>query len=166
MIPNNICEALYALPGGVVEPRRQPICKPVMAAIVGAVLLIINLLAIDDKSGALGMTLMVAGITMLIFGIILTAVRLTSDKRVPYHTPTKRYMCYRERYYDRAQLEMLKKYVASGDRMMINSLQTGNVAAITLVEYSSADDSLVAYALYEYFEFDNRLIGEIKIIRR
>ena len=75
-------------------------------------------------------------------------------------------MCYRERYYDRAQLEMLKKYVASGDRMMIDSLQTGNVAAITLEEYSSADDSLVAYALYEYFEFDNRLIGEIKIIRR
>lgn len=166
MIETNICEALYALPGGVVVPRRQPIGKPAMAAIVGAVLLVINFLAINDKSGALGMMLMVAGITLLLFGIIIIAVRLTSDKRVPYHTPSKRYMCYCERYYDRAQLEMLKKYVASGDRVMIDSLQTGNVAAITLVEYSSADDSLVAYALYEYFEFDNRLIGQVKIIRR
>ena len=42
MIEHNICEALYALPGGVVEPRRQPVCKPILATIVGAVLLFIN----------------------------------------------------------------------------------------------------------------------------
>lgn len=166
MIEHNICEALYALPGGVVEPRRQPVCKPILATIVGAVLLFINFLAIDDKSGALGMTLMVAGITLLLFGIVVTIARLTSDKRIPYHTPSKRYMRYSERYYDRAQLEMLKKYVSSGDRLMIDSLQTSNVAAITLVEYHSADDTLIAYAIYEYYEFDNRLISEIKIIQR
>lgn len=166
MIEHNICEALYALPGGVVEPRRQPVCKPILATIVGAVLLFINFLAIDDKSGALGMTLMVAGITLLLFGIVVTIARLTSDKRIPYHTPSKRYMRYSERYYDRAQLEMLKKYVSSGDRLMIDSLQTGNVAAITLVEYHSVDDTLIAYAIYEYYEFDNRIISEIKIIQR
>lgn len=166
MIEHNICEALYALPGGVVEPRRQPVCKPILATIVGAVLLFINFLAIDDKSGALGMTLMVAGITLLLFGIVVTIARLTSDKRIPYHTPSKRYMRYSERYYDRAQLEMLKKYVSSGDRLMIDSLQTSNVSAITLVEYHSVDDTLIAYAIYEYYEFDNRLISEIKIIQR
>ena len=40
MIAHEICEALYALPGGAVEPRRRSIFKPAMFAIVGVVLFV------------------------------------------------------------------------------------------------------------------------------
>ena len=166
MITNDICKVLYALPGGVVVPRRQPLTKPLVATILGAVLLIINLVAIDDKAGALSMLTMVVGITLLMVGIIMIVVRLTSSTRVPYHTPSKRYMCYDERYYDRAQLAELKRYVAAGDRAKIEALPTGNISAVTLVECSAADDSLVAMAIYEYIELENRLVDSVKIIAR
>ena len=166
MITNDICKVLYALPGGVVVPRRQPITKPLMTTILGAVLLIINLVAIDDRAGALSMFTMLAGVTLLIVGLVLIVVRLTSSTRVPYHTPSKRYMCYDERYYDRAQLAELRRYVDRGDRAKIDALPTGNISAVTLVECSAADDSLVALAIYEYIEFENRLVERVKVIAR
>ena len=57
MITEDICKALYALPGGVVTPRRRTIVIPAVAAAVGVVLLIINFLAIDDSDSITAMTL-------------------------------------------------------------------------------------------------------------
>ena len=88
-----ISEALYALPGGVVEARRRPIFKPMALALVGVVLLIINTVAIDSSMEALSMLLLVAGVGLAGYGIVVSAMRLVSDERVPYHTPSKRYMC-------------------------------------------------------------------------
>lgn len=160
----DICRALYALPAGVVSARRQPVCRPTIIALAGAALLVLNFALIDDKSGAVGMSLMVAGEAMLLYGAIIAIMRLTSDTRVPYHTATKRYMRFRERYYDRKQLAALQKAVADGDSAGIEALPTGNVAAITLVECYAPDRSIVAYALYEYTDFDNRLIGEVRLV--
>lgn len=164
MIIEDICKALYALPTGVVSARRQPVCRPTIIALVGAALLVLNFALVDDKSGAVGMTLMVAGVAMLLYGAIIAIVRLASDKCVPYHEATKRYMRFKERYYDREHLAELQKAVARGDRAGIEALPTGNVAAITLVECYAPDRSIVAYALYEYSNFDNKLIGEVKLV--
>ena len=166
MILEDISRALYALPSGVVVERRQPVYRPMLIAVVGAVLLVVNFLLVDDKSGAMGMSLMVAGIAMLLYGVIVAITRLTSDKREPYHTPTKRYMHTKERYYDREYLVALQKAVARGDSAGIEALPAGNVAAITLVECYSHDRSIVAYAIYEYVNFDYMLIGEVKLIVR
>ena len=164
MITGDICKALYALPTGVVAARRQSVCRPTVIALVGAALLVLNFVLVDDKSGAMGMSLMVAGITMLIYGVVIAIVHLMSDRRVPYHKTTKRYMRFRERYYDREQLAELQKAVARGDRAGIEALPQGNVAAITLVECYAHDRSIVAYAIYEYTNFDNKLIGEVKLV--
>ena len=61
----DICEALYALPGGVVEPRRRPIVKPLAIAILGIVLLAIDIVAVDDESDALSMLLIVSAMAQL-----------------------------------------------------------------------------------------------------
>ena len=54
MILEDISRALYALPSGVVVERRQPVYRPMLIAVVGAVLLVVNFLLVDDKSGAMG----------------------------------------------------------------------------------------------------------------
>ena len=164
MIKQDICKALYALPGGVVEPRRQPICGPVVAALIGAALLVVNVVALDDKSGAVGMTLMVVGVAMLLYGAFVALVRRSSDDRTPYHTPSKGYFQSRERYYDRAQLSELQRAISRGDKGAIDALPNGNVAAITLVECWTKDRSIEAYGIYEYAEFGYRLIGEVKVV--
>ena len=164
MIANDICKALCALPGDGVELRHRPITTPITIMVIGIVLLIINIVAIDDKSSALSMLLLIAGISMLGYGGITTIMRRTNDQLVPYLTSTKRYMDYRERYYDRSQLDTLQLYLAVGDESKLEEIPTSNISAIVLAEYRANDNSIVAYALYEYVDFDYRLIGDVKII--
>lgn len=158
-----ICEALYALPGGVVEPRRRPIVKPLMIAILGIVLLIINSVVVDSSIEALSMFLIVAGVGLLGYGIVVVAMRRMSDERVPYHKPTKRYMYYTESYYDRDHLAEVQRALASGNESALAAIETSNIAAITLVGYRSADNSIAAYALYQYIDMEHCIIGDVKI---
>lgn len=158
-----ISEALYALPGGVVESRRRPIFKPMALALVGVVLLIINTVAIDSSMEALSMLLLVVGVGLAGYGIVVSAMRLVSDERVPYHTPSKRHMCYSERYYDRSQLEALQSALKRGDEDALASIPTSNISAITLVGYRSKDGSIVAYALYHYIDMEYCMIGDVYI---
>ena len=159
-----ICEALYALPGGVVEPRRQPIIKPLVIALLGIVLLIINFVAIDSSMEALSMLFLVVGVGFLGYGAIVTALRCASDERVPYHTSTKRYMSYSERYYDRSQLGALQSALSRKDESALATIERSNVSSIILVCYRTADNSIAAYALYHYVDMEYCMIGDVVIV--
>lgn len=52
-----------------------------------------------------------------------------------------------------------------GDESAIASIETSNVAAITLVSYRATDNSLAAYALYHYVDMEYCLIDEVSIRR-
>lgn len=158
-----ICEALYALPGGVVESRRRPIFKPVTLVFIGIVLLVINFVAIDSSMEALSMLLLVLGVGLMIYGIIVVVMRRGSEEDVPYHTPSKSYMRYSERYYDHSQLGKLQSAIESGARSEIDSIDTSNISAIILACYRSADGSIVAYGLYHYVDMEYCLIGDVAI---
>ena len=162
----DVCEALYALPGGAVTPRRRPIVKPVAIAILGLVLLAIDVVAVADDMDALSMLLIVAGIALACYGAVVSLVRLCGDDRVPYHLPSRGYMSRTERYYHRDQLFYIEAALARGDRAAIDAMPTTNVAMVTLVGYHAADDSLDAYALYEYVDMETRIIGDVKIMMR
>ena len=164
---NIICEALYALPEGRVVARRKSIVSPLFTAIVGIVLLVINFTLIDDSAGALAMTLMVAGITMIAYGLIVSIARACSSASIPYDTKSKRYMKYRERYFERTMLNPLRKAIANGDNEALETMPTTNVSAITLAEYYTPDGKLAAYAIYEYADMDvQRIVGDVHIVAK
>lgn len=160
----DICEALYALPGDVVVSRRRSMMKPIAYLCAGIVLFIINFVAIEDKSGALGMLLMICGIALVAYGIFAIIARFADSEGVPYDTEARRYMVRRERYYDHELLSSLSDAVARGDREAIDSMPTTNVARLTLVEYRTPGTNRTAWAIYEYIDFANRLYGEVKIL--
>lgn len=160
----DICEALYALPGGVVVSRRRSLLKPIAYLCAGIVLFIINLVAVEDKNGALGMLLMVGGIALAAYGIFAIIACFAASEGVPYDTEARRYMVRRERYYDHELLKPLSDAVARGDKEAIDSMPTTNVARLTLVEYRTPGTGRTAWAIYEYVDFANRLYGEVKIV--
>lgn len=160
----DICEALYALPGGVVVERRRSMMKPIAYLCLGIVLCIINFVAVEDKNGALGMLLMVCGIALVAYGIFAIIARFAASEGVPYDTEARRYMVRRERYFDHELLKPLSDAVARGDREAIDSMPTTNVARLTLVEYRTPGTNRTAWAIYEYVDFSNRLYGEVKIV--
>ena len=81
MKTNDICEALYALPGGVVEARRRPVVKPLAIALAGAALLVVDTVAIDSDSGNLDAAMLLCGSTMLLWGLIAATTRLFGEGR-------------------------------------------------------------------------------------
>jgi len=164
MNTENICKALYALPGGVVAPRKEGVTTPIVLAITGIALLIINSTVLSDTADALSMTLLCAGIALIIYGIIAVMMRLNSSRRVPYDNEARSYMKCRERYYDRELVAALRRAIADGDIETIDSMPTTNIAAVTLVEYRSSRRR--AYGLYEYGEAEYRPLSEPKIINK
>ncbi len=92
MKTNDICEALYALPGGVVEARRRPVVKPLAIALAGAALLVVDTVATDSDSGNLDAAMLLIGSTMLLWGLIAATTRLFGQDRVPYYRPDGVYL--------------------------------------------------------------------------
>jgi hypothetical protein len=48
----------------------------------------------------------------------------------------------------------------------IDILRTSNISALTLAEYRTKDGSLRALALYEYIDYEDRLVSEVTIIEK
>ncbi len=163
MKTNDICEALYALPGGVVEARRRPVVKPLAIALAGAALLVVDTVAIDSDSGNLDAAMLLIGSTMLLWGLIEATTRLFGQDRVPYYRPDGVYLRRRERYYRHEQLTELRRAVIEGDQKAIDALPETNVSAVTLVEYVSPRSAMRARRVYAYAEFDRRPIGDTVI---
>ena len=138
MKTNDICEALYALPGGVVEARRRPVVKPLAIALAGAALLVVDTVAIDSDSGNLDAAMLLIGSTVLLWGLIAATTRLFGQDRAPYYRPDGVYLRRRERYYRHEQLTELRRAVIEGDQKAIDALAETNVSAVTLVVRLSA----------------------------
>jgi hypothetical protein len=164
MNTENICKALYALPGGVVTPKPESIARQVIVAGLGIALLIFNYTLVDDSAETLSMALLTLGIGMILYGVVVGVVRHSSHRNVPYDNQAKCFMRYRERYYDRGFIEPIRRALESGDVEAIEIMPTTNIASVVLVEYSS--NKRRAYALYEYGDQEYRPIGNPRIINK
>jgi hypothetical protein len=160
MITEDICKALYALPGGVVTPRRRTIVIPAVAAAVGVVLLIINFLAIDDSDSITAMTLISIGVLLLLYGVITAILRLVSKQTSPYDVEAGCFMHCEEHYYDAKHLAVILKAMEHDDMEAIERLSETNISSLILIIYSSPAKMRTAYALYEYRDFGYRLVQE------
>ena len=166
MIRQDICEALYALPNGVVQPRRRSVVRPLCIAFIGVAVMVANVIFTGFSNDALSMLLVVVGVSLVLYGIIAMMMRMVGDEQAPYHTPSRCYMKYREHYYSHEKLAELKVAISMHDIEHIDSIETSSISAITLAECSTKDGTMVAYALYEYDNYEDRLVGEVKIIRK
>lgn len=164
MNTDNICKALYALPGGVVTPKRESVATQIVVALVGVAILVVNSLLVDDSAEVVSMALLTIGVGMIIYGVLVAIVRRSSHREVPYDNEARSYMRYRERYYDRGLIEPIRRALESGDVEAIEIMPTTNIASVVLVEYSS--NKRRAYALYEYGDQEYRPIGNPRIVNK
>ena len=165
MIRQEICEALYALPNGVVQPRRRPIKRPVITAIVGVALLITALLMPSTKEGMLEMALIIGGGVLMLYGLCVVIIRYINHDTAPYHTPSRSYMSYRERYYTIDKSSELKAAIAGKDYNRLEAVETSNISTLIVAECRSKDGSIVALALYEYAIFEHLMVDRVTIIQ-
>lgn len=162
MNTDNICKALYALPGGAITPKSESIASQMIIALVGVALLTINSLFVDPRLDSLFMALLTCGVAMVLYGIVVGGVRYARGRKVPYDNELREYMKYRERYFDREFIRPIMRALERGDIEALDTMPTTNIAQVVLVEYSSKYRK--AYSLMEYHDTEYRVIGEPTIL--
>jgi hypothetical protein len=135
-------------------------------ALAGVAVVVANVMFTGFSNDTLSMLLTVVGASLMLYGLVVTMMRVAGDERVPYHTPSNRYMEYREHCYSREELAELTDAIAKHDTARIDNIKTSSISAITLAECSTKDGTLVAYALYEYDNYEDRPVGKVKIIHK
>ena len=160
----DMCEALYALPGGVVVRRRKPIAMPTALLVAGVVFLIINSqIEASAEMMNLKSALVLFGAVMAVVGAVILTLRMTGGAGAPYHAADGCYLKCKELKFNKEKSAHLRDLVNRGDFTTLRSLPEDGVSAVTVVMYSSPRSGFCAAQVFEYFELELRAVSELKV---
>ena len=159
-----MCEALYALPGGVVVKRRKPIAMPAVLLVAGVALLIINSqIEASAEMMNLKSALVLFGAMMAVVGTVILVLRMMGGAGAPYHAADGCYLKCKELKFNKEKSAQLRDLVNRGDFTTLRSLPEDGVSAVTVVMYSSPRSGFCAAQVFEYFELELRAVSQLRV---
>ena len=160
----DMCEALYALPGGVVVKRRKPIAMPAVQLVAGVALLIINSqIEASAEMMNLKSALVLFGAVAAVVGAVIMALRMMGGAGAPYHAADGCYLKCKELKFNKEKSAQLRDLVNRGDFTTLRSLPEDGVSAVTVVMYSSPRSGFCAAQVFEYFELELRAVSQLRV---
>ena len=160
----DMCEALYALPGGVVVKRRKPIAMPAALLVAGVALLIINSqIGASAEMMNLKSALVLFGAVAAVVGAVIMALRMMGGAGAPYHAADGCYLKCKELKFNKEKSAHLRDLVNRGDFTTLRSLPEDGVSAVTVVMYSSPRSGFCAAQVFEYFELELRAVSQLRV---
>ena len=160
----DMCEALYALPGGVVVRRRKPIAMPAALLVAGVALLIINSqIEASAEMMNLKSALVLFGAVAAVVGAVILALRMMGGAGAPYHAADGCYLKCKELKFNKEKSAQLSDLVNRGDFTTLRSLPEDGVSAVTVVMYSSPRSGFCAAQVFEYFELELRAVSQLRV---
>ena len=160
----DMCEALYALPGGVVVRRRKPIAMPAALLVAGVALLIINS-QIEASAEMMNIksALVLFGAVAAVVGAVILALRMMGGAGAPYHAADGCYLKCKELKFNKEKSAQLRDLVNRGDFTTLRSLPEDGVSAVTVVMYTSPRSGFCAAQVFEYFELELRAVSQLRV---
>lgn len=158
-------EALYALPNGVVEPRRKPVIIPMLIAIAGVVLLGANtMLPASADYANLKSALILFGAVLVVVGVIMCVVRFSGNSSTPWHVQDGCFLKKEELKFVKERGSKVRDLVSKGDFATLRSLPEDGVSAVTVVMYSSPRSKFCAAQVFEYVDLELQPVTGIKVV--
>lgn len=165
MAKYDMCEALYALPGGVIAERRRSVAVPLLLTVAGAAMLVVNeFVGGSSDYSNLKSALLLFGATLVIAGGIVTAVRLFGGSGIPYHTGEGCYLVRKELRFGKDKAAEVADAVRRGDFDALGAIPEAGVSAITAVLYTSKSGGFKAGQAFEYVELEVRPLCDMKVV--
>ena len=160
----DMCEALYALPGGVVVKRRKPIAVPALLLAAGVAILVINSqIEASAEMMNLKSALVLFGAVAAVVGAVMLALRLTGSSGAPYHAADGCYLQCKELKFNKEKSAQLRDLVNRGDFATLRSIGQSDISALTVIEYSSPKSRVVACQAFEYLELELRPVCDLML---
>ena len=96
-----ICEAMYALPGGVVVKRRKSQLRAAVLFIAGVALVVVNNMYGAELTNNMRSAIVFIGGLLILSGMVMAAIQLFGSGGVPFHKDKHCYLVFEELYFDR-----------------------------------------------------------------
>lgn len=166
MVKYDMCEALYALPGGTVIPHKKPLMMPLLTTIVGVALLAINGLGLAGAdSPNLKSALVLFGVVFALAGGIILIIRLAGKSTMPYHKKDGCFLRREELKFRKDQKTTVTELLRKGDFTNLRQIPSNGVSAFVVVIYSSPKSGYIAAQAFEYLDLEFQPASELKIIQ-
>ena len=158
-------EALYALPGGIIKPCRKPVVVPLLVAIAGLVILIVNtMIPAEAEYANLKSAVILFGATFVLVGTIITVLRFKGNQNAPWHIQDACFLKKEELKFVKERSSMVRDLVRKGDFTTLRSFPDDGVSAVTVVIYSSPRSGFCAAQVFEYIDLELQPVDKIKIV--
>ena len=158
-------EALYALPGGVVQPRRKPVALPLLVAIAGLAMMVANaMLPKSVEYANLKSALVLFGVLFALVGAIVCFIRFSGRSNAPWHVQDGCFLKKEVLKFVKERSSMVRDLVRKGDFATLRSLPDDGVSAVTVVLYSSPRGGFCAAQVFEYVDLELQPVDKIMIV--
>ena len=161
----DIVEALYALPDGVVVPRRKSCLIPLVILLAGVLLFVVNNTipkSVDYTN--LKSAVVLFGAVFVILGVVLLVLRMGKGGLAPFHAKDGCFLAKRVLKFEKQKQAQVVEFVKSGDIESLCNMPTDDVSVVTVVVYSSPKSSFCAVQPYEYHDFELHPLCGLKVI--
>ena len=165
MAKYDMCEALYALPEGKIQPRRKPIAMPLMITLAGAAMVAVNIWVLAGYDiPNLKSALVLFGWVGIMVGGAMLASRLSGKSLAPYHKEDGCFLRREKLKFNKDQKTTVLELVGKGDFTTLRSLPEDGVSAVTVVIYSSPRSKFCAAQVFEYIDLELQPVDDLKIV--
>lgn len=164
MDKNNLSEALYALPGGVVVRRKKSPVLSLVVLAIGIGLIVLYFFTKDTMGDNLASSLiMAAGAITLVGGLMLTSCLVDTEGK-PAIQATGERLRYKELYFPQEQRAKVQRLIDEGLIKRILAATNGQSSGIAVAIYHTSDLRIASMQAYEYIGYEYRPITGIKVI--
>ena len=160
----SLCEAMYALPSGVVVRRKKSLFPSIAVMVAGVALVVLYFMMREGWSNNLATSVILIAGGALLVGLLMLVSRLTDKEGCPCLAATGETLRYVERYFPLERRAEIKHYIEEGSLKRLFAAPDGEVSGIAVAIYHSADKQFAAMQAYEYIGFEYRPITAVRIV--
>lgn len=164
MDKNNLCEALYALPNGVVIRRKKSYIPAITVLVVGLLMTMLYVGIERELSNNAASSLMLITGAVILVGLLMLSTRLSDREGCPALAATGKRLRYAEYYFPIERRSEVQRYIDEGAIKRIFAAPDGQTSGIGVALYYSDDKQFAAMQAFEYIGFEYRPITGVKII--
>lgn len=164
MDKNKICEAMYALPGGVVVKRRKSQLLPAVLFLAGVALVVVNNIYGAELTNNVRSSIVFVGGSLVVAGMVMAAIQLFGSGGVPFHKDKRCYLIFEELYFDRGIRADVVQAIEDGAVDRLLGLARATVPALTVALYRTPDNRFASMQAYEYADLEYKPLTRLKIV--
>ena len=148
--PQHIDKAIYTISDEIIA-RRKSMVIPAITALAGVALLVLSSsLGKTEGNENLASSTFFFGLTVLIVGVVIMALRIVRKSSAPYHRPShcsmKEYVC----YFDAAKRNQVMELFNCNDLNGLDKLSSENPSPLMMISYRTSNEKVTVMQIHEY----------------